>query len=109
MARWGRGGRKGEGLSSGGKRSWASLQCVGLSPLPSGCRDPLLCCVLTCETVACCPAPGAAPQGILLDHGTGVVIGETAVVGNNVSIMQNVTLGGVCRVMHTVCMGKSIL
>lgn len=33
-------------------------------------------------------------KGILLDHGTGVVIGETAVVGNNVSIMQNVTLGG---------------
>ncbi len=33
-------------------------------------------------------------KGVLLDHGTGVVIGETAVVGNNVSIMQNVTLGG---------------
>jgi len=32
--------------------------------------------------------------GILLDHATGVVIGETAVVGNNVSIMQSVTLGG---------------
>jgi serine O-acetyltransferase len=32
--------------------------------------------------------------GILLDHATGVVIGETAVVGNDVSIMQSVTLGG---------------
>lgn len=32
--------------------------------------------------------------GIHIDHGTGVVIGETAVVGNNVSIMQSVTLGG---------------
>lgn len=32
--------------------------------------------------------------GILMDHATGVVIGETAVVGNNVSIMQAVTLGG---------------
>ena len=32
--------------------------------------------------------------GILLDHATGVVIGETAVVGDNVSIMQSVTLGG---------------
>lgn len=31
---------------------------------------------------------------MLLDHGTGVVIGETAEVGNNVSILQNVTLGG---------------
>ncbi|KAA8532056.1 hypothetical protein F0562_006802 [Nyssa sinensis] len=33
-------------------------------------------------------------EGILLDHGTGVVIGETAVVGNRVSLMQGVTLGG---------------
>ncbi|KAK9868049.1 hypothetical protein WJX84_002711 [Apatococcus fuscideae] len=33
-------------------------------------------------------------KGILLDHGTGVVIGETAIIGENVSIMQNVTLGG---------------
>lgn len=32
--------------------------------------------------------------GILLDHATGVVIGETAVVGNKVSLMQGVTLGG---------------
>lgn len=27
-------------------------------------------------------------KGILLDHGTGVVIGETAVIGDNVSLMQ---------------------
>ncbi|KAK8607402.1 hypothetical protein V6N13_053139 [Hibiscus sabdariffa] len=33
-------------------------------------------------------------DGILLDHGTGVVIGETAVVGNRVSLMHSVTLGG---------------
>ena len=32
--------------------------------------------------------------GILLDHGTGIVIGETAVVGNNVSMLHGVTLGG---------------
>eukprot|EP00271_Cylindrocystis_brebissonii_P000282 TRINITY_DN10372_c0_g1_i3.p1 TRINITY_DN10372_c0_g1~~TRINITY_DN10372_c0_g1_i3.p1 ORF type:complete len:737 (-),score=109.11 TRINITY_DN10372_c0_g1_i3:89-2299(-) len=32
--------------------------------------------------------------GILMDHGTGVVIGETAVVGNRVSMLQGVTLGG---------------
>ncbi|CAN6441456.1 unnamed protein product [Victoria cruziana] len=32
--------------------------------------------------------------GILLDHATGVVIGQTAVVGNNVSILHHVTLGG---------------
>lgn len=33
-------------------------------------------------------------EGMLLDHGQGVVIGETAVVGNRVSLMQGVTLGG---------------
>jgi serine O-acetyltransferase len=33
-------------------------------------------------------------QGIMLDHGTGIVIGETAVVEDDVSIMQDVTLGG---------------
>jgi len=32
--------------------------------------------------------------GIMLDHGTGIVIGETAVIGDNCSILQNVTLGG---------------
>lgn len=33
-------------------------------------------------------------SGIMLDHASGLVIGETAVVGNNVSILQSVTLGG---------------
>ncbi len=33
-------------------------------------------------------------HGLMLDHATGLVIGETAVVGNNVSILQSVTLGG---------------
>ena len=33
-------------------------------------------------------------KGILLDHATGLVIGETAVVDDCVSIMQSVTLGG---------------
>jgi len=32
--------------------------------------------------------------GILIDHATGVVIGETAVVGDNVSMLHEVTLGG---------------
>ncbi|MGF1649665.1 MAG: serine O-acetyltransferase [Hyphomicrobiaceae bacterium] len=32
--------------------------------------------------------------GIMIDHGTGIVIGETAVIGDNVSILQGVTLGG---------------
>ncbi|CAF2101812.1 unnamed protein product [Brassica napus] len=39
--------------------------------------------------------PGAKiGTGILLDHATAIVIGETAVVGDNVSILHNVTLGG---------------
>ncbi|MEM9157838.1 MAG: serine O-acetyltransferase [Verrucomicrobiota bacterium] len=33
-------------------------------------------------------------KGILIDHATGVVIGETAVVGDDVSLLHNVTLGG---------------
>jgi len=33
-------------------------------------------------------------SGVFIDHGTGVVIGETAVVGDDVSILQGVTLGG---------------
>ncbi|MCR3755905.1 MAG: serine acetyltransferase [Sodalis sp. Psp] len=32
--------------------------------------------------------------GIMLDHATGIVIGETAVVEDDVSILQSVTLGG---------------
>ncbi|WP_150138192.1 serine O-acetyltransferase [Candidatus Enterovibrio escicola] len=32
--------------------------------------------------------------GIMLDHATGIVIGETAVVEDDVSILQDVTLGG---------------
>ena len=32
--------------------------------------------------------------GILLDHATGLVIGETAVINDNVSILHEVTLGG---------------
>ena len=39
--------------------------------------------------------PGAEiGRGVFIDHGAGVVIGETAIVGNNVVIYQGVTLGG---------------
>ena len=33
-------------------------------------------------------------SGLFLDHGTGIVIGETAVVGDDVSMLHAVTLGG---------------
>lgn len=40
--------------------------------------------------------PGATlGENIFIDHGMGVVIGETAVVGNNVIIFHGVTLGGI--------------
>ncbi|MSQ15504.1 MAG: serine O-acetyltransferase [Dehalococcoidia bacterium] len=39
--------------------------------------------------------PGAViGEGFFIDHGMGVVIGETSVIGNDVSIYQGVTLGG---------------
>ncbi len=39
--------------------------------------------------------PGAQiGEGLFIDHGMGVVIGETSVIGNNVTLYQGVTLGG---------------
>ncbi len=39
--------------------------------------------------------PGAKiGKGLFIDHGAGVVIGETAEIGDNCTIYQNVTLGG---------------
>lgn len=39
--------------------------------------------------------PGAViGEGFFIDHGMGVVIGETTIIGNNVSLYQGVTLGG---------------
>jgi serine O-acetyltransferase len=43
--------------------------------------------------------PGARiGKGVFIDHGMGVVIGETAVVGNNCLLYQGVTLGGTGKV-----------
>jgi serine O-acetyltransferase len=39
--------------------------------------------------------PGAKiGKGLFIDHGMGVVIGETAEIGDNVTLFQGVTLGG---------------
>lgn len=39
--------------------------------------------------------PGAQiGSGFFIDHGNGVIIGETAIIGNNVTLYQGVTLGG---------------
>ena len=40
--------------------------------------------------------PGAViGKGFFIDHGMGVVIGETAIIGDNVTLYHDVTLGGV--------------
>ena len=39
--------------------------------------------------------PGATiGKGLFIDHGSGVIIGETPVIGDNVTLYQGVTLGG---------------
>lgn len=39
--------------------------------------------------------PGASiGKGLFIDHGNGVIIGETTVIGDNVTLYQGVTLGG---------------
>lgn len=43
--------------------------------------------------------PGATiGRGIVFDHATGIVIGETAVIGNRVTILHDVTLGGTGKI-----------
>lgn len=45
--------------------------------------------------------PGAQiGDGLFIDHGHGIVIGETAVIGNNCTIYHQVTLGGTGRQKH---------
>ncbi len=64
--------------------------------------------------------PGATlGRRVFIDHGMGVIIGETAVVGNDVTIFQGVTLGGTgkeCGKRHpnieagaTIGVGASVL
>lgn len=39
--------------------------------------------------------PGATiGRGLFIDHGSGVIIGETAILGDNITLYQGVTLGG---------------
>ncbi|KAI5077150.1 hypothetical protein GOP47_0006974 [Adiantum capillus-veneris] len=60
-------------------------------------RQPLACLLQSrvAEVFAVDIHPAAKiGKGVLFDHATGVVIGETAVVGDNVAILHGVTLGG---------------
>lgn len=46
--------------------------------------------------------PGASiGEGFFIDHGTGIVIGETSVIGNNVKIYQGVTIGALLLTKET--------
>ena len=46
--------------------------------------------------------PGAKiGKNLFIDHGMGVVIGETSDIGNNVTIYHNVTLGGIAPSINT--------
>ncbi len=48
--------------------------------------------------------PGAQiGRGFAIDHGTGIVIGETTVIGNNVKIYQGVTLGALNVLKENAC------
>lgn len=48
-----------------------------------------------CAKPALKSIPGAKiGKGFFIDHGNGVIIGETAEIGNNVTLYQGVTLGG---------------
>ncbi|MDA4634402.1 serine O-acetyltransferase, partial [Escherichia coli] len=54
-------------------------------------------------------------KGVFFDHATGIVVGETSVIEDNVSILQGVTLGGTGKdtgdrhpkVRHGVLIGAS--
>ena len=46
--------------------------------------------------------PGAViGRGLFIDHGSGVVIGETSVIGDNVTLYHDVTLGGIAPAVNS--------
>ena len=47
----------------------------------------------TQEVIYCYPGIRAIGESFTIDHGTGIVIGATAIIGDNVKIYQGVTLG----------------
>ncbi len=89
-------------------RSWrssppgrASTRCSPTAS-PTRCtlaRVPLLPRMIVDDRRAPSPAsrstrPRTSAEGLFIDHGAGVVIGETAEIGDNVTLYQGVTLGG---------------
>lgn len=72
--------------------------------IPCNMQQPLHRLPLCCEQVYAVDIHPAARigRGVLLDHGTGVVIGETAVIGDNVTLLQ-VWRCGSCWSFDTRC------
>jgi serine O-acetyltransferase len=67
------------------------------------CRDLKLVARLLSQVARFCTGieihPGATiGRRLFIDHGMGVVIGETAIVGNDVTLYQGVTLGGTGKI-----------
>ena len=52
--------------------------------------------------------PGATiGKGLFIDHGTGVVIGETAVLGNNVTLEDNVMVSAGAKILGSFTIGEN--
>ena len=54
--------------------------------------------------------PGAQiGKGFFIDHGNGVIIGETTIIGDNVTLYQGVTLGGTGKEQENVTPRSEIM
>ncbi|GFH12830.1 SATase_N domain-containing protein, partial [Haematococcus lacustris] len=80
---------------------WLAAGAVQVQPVPAQLQGLPGDTVLPANTLAVeCGAPvdihpaAQLGRGVMLDHATGIVIGETAVVGDNVSMLHQVSLGG---------------
>ncbi len=87
------------GLSSPCCTSKASTPCRPIgSRMPCGKRgariSPCTCKALPHAVSVRHPSAARIGQGIFLDHATGLVVGSTAEIGDNVSMLHSVTLGG---------------
>ena len=51
-------------------------------------------CSMYCKPSCIPPDFLTVRRGFFIDHGSGVIIGETAIIGDNVTLYQGVTLGG---------------
>ena len=74
---------------------FSSIVCFNKSDFPSAISAILLNTSTLCGDCLLYTSPGATiGKGLFIDHGSGVIIGETTVIGDNVTLYQGVTLGG---------------